>query len=98
MSVDWVQRCAHTSRCAALLAVQAQPLQDQQGDFVCRKRTKPDEKCSAFRPLLWTMYPVFGHRNMNGRIGRPAVSPTEATLRLAADKPHLRSTFSERPL
>ena len=30
---------------------QAQPLQDQQGDFVRRKRTKPDETCVASRPL-----------------------------------------------
>ena len=31
---------------------QAQPLQDQQGDFVRRKRTEPHETCGAFRPLL----------------------------------------------
>jgi hypothetical protein len=29
----------------------AQPLKDQQGDFVRRKRTKPDETCVAFRPV-----------------------------------------------
>jgi hypothetical protein len=31
--------------------LQAQPLQDQQGDFVRRKRTKPDETYEAFRPV-----------------------------------------------
>jgi hypothetical protein len=33
------------------LLPQAQRLQDQQGDFVRRKRTKPDDTYVAFRPL-----------------------------------------------
>jgi len=35
----------------ALFLLRAHPLQDQQGDFVRRKRTKSDETCGAFRPV-----------------------------------------------
>ena len=51
------------SQCDAPLVPQAQPLQDQQGDFVRGKRMKPDETSGAFRP-------VRDHRLGRGRCTR----------------------------